>query len=131
MKGIFEFETGGQKRGFKFGTYALSIACDKDDCSLDVLLKRCGVPYTVTKGNKQELKADNPRLKSLLHLFYGAAVHYAEDNDLDANFKPSTVSNWLDEIGIENLNSMLVQGLTQYSPKNSASPAEKGEMILQ
>lgn len=131
MKGIFEFEVNGVKRGFKFGTYALSIACEKDDCALDVLLRRCGVPYTVKKNGKDELKSDAPKLKSLLHLFYGAAVHYAEDRDQPSNFKPSTVSDWLDEIGLDKLDSMLVQGLTQYSPKNSASLAETGETVLQ
>jgi hypothetical protein len=134
MKGIFEFEVEGVKRGFKFGTYALSIACEKEDCSVDVLYKRCGIPYTVKKrgkdGKEEEVvKADPAKLKSLLHLFYGAAVHYAEDFDLPNDFKPSTVSNWLDEIGLDKLNSMIVQGLTQYSPKNSKSLAETGEMI--
>lgn len=132
MKGIFEFEVNGEKRGFKFGTYALSVACEKDDCAADVLLKRCGIPYTVVKDGKDIIKMEQPKLKSLLHLFYGAAMHYAEDNNLSIDFKPSTVSNWLDQIGLEKLNDMMVQGLTQYSPKNSNSPAaEKGEAVLQ
>lgn len=126
MKGIFEFEAGGAKRGFKFGTYGISVACEKDDCSVDVLLKRCGIPYMDSKG---EMKADKPRLKSLLNFFYGAAVHYAEDNNQSTEFKPSTVSNWLDEIGLDNVNKMIVQGLQQYIPKNLTSLAETGEII--
>jgi hypothetical protein len=118
MKGIFEFEVSGEKRGFKFGTYGLSVACDKEDCAVDELMKRCGIPYLKDGKTAQ----DKPKLRSLLHLFYGAAVHYAEDNNLSTNFKPSTVSNWLDEIGIENVNKMMSQGLTQHVPKNSTSP---------
>ena len=126
MKGIFEFEVGGVKRGFKFGTYGISVACEKEDCSVDVLLKRCGIPYLVDG----KPKADAPKLKALLHLFYGAAVHYAEDQNQILDFKPSTVSNWLDEIGLDKVNKMMVDGLTQYVPKNSASPAkEAGEKV--
>lgn len=114
--------------GFKFGTYAISVACEKEgDCSIDVLFKRCGIPYKEGKVTKQ----DKPRLKSLLHLFYGAAVHYAENNNLPIDFKPSTVSDWIDVIGLNQVNDMLLDGLTQYEPKNSLPPTEKGESILQ
>jgi hypothetical protein len=134
MKGIFEFEVeGGKKVGFKIGTFGLSVASEKEDCSLDILFRRCGFPYqdgTDSEGNPK-FKADKPKLKALLHFFYGAAVHYAEDNDRPVDFKVSTVSNWLDEIGLENLNRMIKDGLNQYVPKNSTSPAKTGEPVLQ
>ena len=125
MKGIFEFEVDGKKVGFKFGTYALSEACEKENCSVDVLLRRCGIPYMVDG----KPKADKPKLKALLHLFWGAAIHYAEDNDQPTDFKPSTVSNWLDELGMEKINEMLVGGLTTYSPKNLNSLKENREPV--
>lgn len=126
MKGIFEFEVNGVKRGFKFGTYGISVACEKDDCTVDVLLKRCGIPYLNANG---DASSDKPRLKSLLNFFYGAAVHYAEDHNLPTDFKPSTVSNWMDEIGLENVNKMVVNGLQQYVPKNLNSLAGTGEKV--
>lgn len=125
MKGIFEFDVSGVKRGFKFGTYAMSVACEKENCAVDVLLKRCGIPY-MANGKP---KADDPKLMSLMHLFYGAAIHYAEDHNQPINFKPSTVSNWLDEIGMDGVNKMIAESFTQHVPKNSSSPVimETGE----
>lgn len=132
MKGIFEFEVNGVKRGFKFGTYGVSISCEKEDCAVDELFKRCGMPYlTKDKDGKDIVKADKPKLKSLLNLIYGAAVHYAEDCDIPTNFKVSEVSNWLDEIGEDKVRPMLSSALAQYVPKNSTSPAEKGEKVIQ
>lgn len=127
MKGIFEFEVEGKKVGFKLGTYALSIACEKEGgCDVDVLLKRCGQPYL--KDGK--IACDKPKLKALLHLFYGAAIHYAEDNDITDNIKVSTVSNWLDNIGAEKLNEMITEGFKQPEvPKNSTSLAETREPV--
>jgi len=128
MKGVYEFEVSGRKVGFKFGTYALSEACEKDGCSVDVLLRRCGIPY-VEEG---VVKNDKINLKSFLHLFWGAAMHYAEDTGLEKDFKVSTVSNWLDEIGVENLNDMMANGLTQYVPKNLTSlMTEMGDPVTQ
>ena len=129
MKGIFEFELEGNKKvGFKYGTYGISISCEKEGCAVDELFRRCGMPY-LTKGadGKPEVRADQPKLQSLLHLVYGAAVHYAEDNNIPVDFKVSTVSNWLDEIGEEKLKPMMVDSLTQYIPKNLKSLAETGE----
>lgn len=130
MKGIFEFEVNGVKRGFKFGTYGISISCEKEDCTVDELFRRCGMPYMAKDTNGNDVvKADNPKLKSLLHLVYGAAVHYAEDKNISTEFKVSEVSDWLDEIGEEKLKPMLVSGLSQYIPKNWTSLAETGEKV--
>lgn len=129
-KGIFEYEVDGVKRGFKFGTYGIGEACEKENCTVDELFRRCGMPYvTKDKNGKDEVRADRPRLKSLLHLIYGAAVHYAEDNDLPVDFKVSEVSNWLDEIGEEKVKPMLAYGLSQHIPKNLKSLAETGEKV--
>lgn len=128
MKGIFEYDVDGVKRGFKFGTYGISIACEKEDCTVDVLYKRCGIPYLEKDSDGNPVvKYDQPKLKALLHLMYGAAAHYAEDNNLPVNFKVSNVSDWLDILGEEKIKPMLDHGLSQYVPKNSTSPAETGE----
>lgn len=129
-QGIFEYDVEGVKRGFKFGTYGISIACEKEDCAVDVLYRRCGMPYVIKNTDgKEEIKADTPKLKSLLHLIYGAAVHYAEDNNLPIDFKVSHVSDWLDLIGEEKVKQMLSAGLLQYVPKNLKSLAETGEKV--
>lgn len=127
-QGIFEYEVDGVKRGFKFGTYGISVACEKEGCTVDELYRKCGIPYVSKDKNGQPVvKAEKPNLKSLLHLVYGAAVHYAEDNDLPTDFKVSHVSNWLDEIGEDGVRQMFEYGLKQYVPKNSTSPTEMGE----
>lgn len=126
--GIFEYEVEGVKRGFKFGTYGISIACEKEGCDVGTLYRRCGIPY-LDKNEKGEpvVKVDSANLKALLHLVYGAAVHYAEDNDLPIDFKVSHVSNWLDILGEDAIKPMFEHGLKQYVPKNSTSPTEMGE----
>src|SRR5690606_14647306 len=94
--------------------------------TVEELFRRCGMPYIVkTKDGAEEIKHDKPKLKAILHLVYGAAVHYAEDGDLPTGFKVSDVSNWMDELGIESVRPMLMTGLTQYVPKNFKAPEEE------
>jgi hypothetical protein len=126
MKGIFEFEIGEPKvkRGFKFGTYAFAIACEKDDCPLNVLLQRIGV-------GADEVSINKVNVMTLLRVFYGAAVHYAEHVKQPADFSQSDVSDWVDELGLERINEILTNGLSQYVPKNSNSPTETGEKVIQ
>jgi hypothetical protein len=129
MKGIFEFEVEGKKVGFKFGTYAFSIACEKEgDIDLNTLFKRCGFVYKDEKGKP---KSDKAKMKSILHLFYGAAIHYAEDFDQPTNFKVSTVSNWMDEIGEVKLMEIIQKSFFTYEPKNLSSLTENREPVLQ
>lgn len=129
MKGIFEFEVSGEKVGFKFGTYGLSIACEKEgDIDMNTLFKRCGFIY---KDEKGVARADKAKMKSILHLFYGAAIHYAEDHNQPTDFKVSTVSNWMDEIGEEKLMEMIQKAFFTYEPKNSPSLPENREPVLQ
>jgi hypothetical protein len=120
MKGVFDFKVGGQDRGFKFGTYAFAIACDREKCSMDQLLDRIGI----NEGKKANLL-------SLLNLFYGAAVHYAEHKKTPIDFGPSDVSDWLDEVGLTETMKMISEGLQQYVPKNSNSLQENRETVTQ
>jgi hypothetical protein len=131
MKGIFEFEVGEpkEKRGFKFGTYAFKVACEKDGSILSDLLKKIGIPYQkgVDSEGKPLMVRDGVNLTSLLNVFYGAAVHFTESKKQEANFELVDVSDWIDELGYDRVNEMLGEGLTQYAPKNSKSLAETGE----
>lgn len=119
MKGIFEFKIGDVERGFKFGTYAFAIACDKDKCNLTELQIRCGL----SKKNGEKIEVN---LLSLLRLFYGAAVHYAEHKKQKIDFSEADVSDWTDELGLEKVQEILALGLSSYQPKNSSSPKETG-----
>lgn len=124
MKGIFKID---ETKGFKFGTYAFAVACEQDKCTLSEILKRIGIPYE-QDGVK---KVDPVNIMSLLHIFYGAAVHYAQSQKRKIDFQPSDVSDWLDELGLEKVNQILSEGLNQYVPKNSNSLAETREEITQ
>jgi hypothetical protein len=124
MKGIFEFEVSGVRRGFKFGTYAFYVASKETKLSLTDVFR--GI------GDKAKKEDPDPEVDPmvLLAVFYGAAVHYAKGNNHKVDFNDSHVSDWLDEIGLDKVNTMLSEGLEQYSPKNSNSPSEKGEKNL-
>jgi hypothetical protein len=124
MKGIFKID---ETKGFKFGTYAFAVACEQDKCTLSEILKRIGIPYE--QDGKQKVEPVN--IMSLLNIFYGAAVHYAQSQKRKADFQPSDVSDWLDELGLERVNEILAEGLNQYVPKNSNSLAETGEAVTQ
>jgi hypothetical protein len=124
MKGIFKID---ETKGFKFGTYAFAVACEQDKCTLSEILKRIGIPYE--QDGKQKVEPVN--LMSLLHVFYGAAVSYAQSHKRKADFQPSDVSDWIDELGLERVNEILSEGLNQYVPKNSNSLAETREAITQ
>jgi hypothetical protein len=124
MKGIFKID---ETKGFKFGTYAFAVACEQDKCTLSEILKRIGIPYE--QDGKQKVEPVN--IMSLLNIFYGAAVHYAQSQKRKADFQPSDVSDWLDELGLERVNEILAEGLNQYVPKNSNSLAETREEITQ
>jgi hypothetical protein len=117
MKGVFIFKIQDRQVGFKFGTYAISVACDKEKCNISELFSRVGF------NDKGEVN-----LKSLLNLWYGAAVHYSESNNIDLDFSPANVSDWLDEIGLEKVKTTYIEGLRQFVPKNSQAPEKTGQM---
>jgi hypothetical protein len=121
QKGIFEFEVGEPKvkRGFKFGTFAFAVACKEDGTPLSELLKKIGVGV------------ENPTvdIMALLNVFYGAAVQYAKEKRQPLDFHPVDISNWMDELGVDEVTRILTNGLTQYSPKNSETLAETRETV--
>lgn len=117
MKGIFEFEVSGQKRGFKFGTMALAIAEEKEGKSLQSIFK--------------SLSEGKASMMLLLHILYGAAVQYATHAKQSVDFTVSDVSDWIEEIGFDAATEMISEGFKQYQPKNSESLAKTGEKIIQ
>lgn len=112
-KSVIEIEIGGIKRGFKFGTYSMAVTCEKENCSLGVLIDR------ITQDEVQPM--------TILHVIYGGAVFYAKSHQQKIDFDETTVSDWLDELGFEVAMKLLRQGLEVYEPKNSAAPVMPGQ----
>lgn len=117
MRGVFEFdievsENEKRKIGFKFGTMALGKAEEKEGKSLKQLL--------------DTLKSGKIPTMTLLHLLYGAAFAYAEQRNLPTDFSVSDVSDWCEEIGFDEMQKVIKEGLNQYVPKNSKAPAKTG-----
>jgi hypothetical protein len=111
MRGISEVEIHGVKRGFKFGTYALSITCDLEKCTLSEI------------GDKLK-KAS---LSTALHLLYGAAVSYCKTNKSTVDFEVTDIGDWMDEIGLAEGLRIIGEGLSTTkieAPKKASAPEE-------
>ena len=115
-KSIFELKIGDKLRGFKFGTYSMSITCQKENCTLGELI-------TKLDGNVQPL--------TVLHVIYGGAVAYCKSKKQKIDFEDIDVSDWLDELGFDVAMNLLRAGLEVYEPKNSAAPQEVGQKSTQ
>jgi hypothetical protein len=111
--GIFELEINGKKRGFKFGTWAIAIACEMHGKPQSELYKDLGW------GSNQEVD-----LKALMHMFYGAAVHYCDSKQIKVDFTPADVSDWLDEVGLEKTMEMFVAGFQSHESKKKETSQE-------
>lgn len=107
-KSIFELKIGDKVRGFKFGTYSMSITCQKENCTLGELILKIS-------GEVQPL--------TVIHVIYGGAVAYCKSKKLPIDFDESDISDWLDELGFEVGMKLLREGLEVYEPKNSVAPA--------
>lgn len=106
-KSIFELKIGDKVRGFKFGTYSMSITCQKENCTLGELILKIS-------GEVQPL--------TVIHVIYGGAVAYAKSKKLPIDFDESDISDWLDELGFDVGMKLLREGLEVYEPKNFVAP---------
>lgn len=95
MVGISEVEINGVKRGFKFGTYQLSIVCDIENCSLTEISAR--------------LKKAN--LTTVLNVLFAAAKSYCKSNKLPDDFDVVDVADWIDELGLDKGMELINKGL--------------------
>lgn len=108
--GISEIEVSGIKRGFKFGTYAMGIACKEDNCDIVELTRRMEDP-----GN---------HILSVLNFLYGAAVAFCKSKKIEVDFTPVEVSEWFDEVGLGEGMRLLREGM--HSP-NEKAPETPGQ----
>lgn len=114
MRNNFEFDIDGKIRGFRFGTYAIAVAQKQNGA------KSIGDLFT-------KLQVEGGDFITLLDLFYGAAMQYADHKKQKPDFSVSDVSDWLDEIGLEKTMELVRQMLYEYTPKNSSPQETLGE----
>ena len=106
----------GRQRGFRFGTYALAVACKESGCA------------TVEQFFGSFIGVDKPESQlNILNLFYGAACQYANHKKEPVDFNSTDVSEWLDLLGSEKVTEMFTEFLKTYTPKNSTPPASPGD----
>lgn len=122
--GNVEFEIEGKKRGFRLGTYAISVAQNKYGASsIEELFRKMGIGSANGVGDTH----------AVLCLFYGAAVHYYEHKfgDHEKDFVIADVSDWMDEIGIERTTEIFSELLRVYQSKNYRPPVNPGDLKKQ
>lgn len=106
MRGLFEFDYEGIKRGFYFNFDALAILEEQENIPIDDILA--------------QLSADDkrPKLRLMGKFFYAAALNYCEAKDIEVDFNRHNVSDWISEIGLEQAGKLLMQSLSATTPKN-------------
>jgi hypothetical protein len=111
LKGsVREIKIGGKVRGFKFGTYALGIACREEDVDIIELGRR--------------LNDASKHLLSIVNFLYAAAKSYCIANKLEVDFSPTDVGDWLDELGLDKSLEIIRAGL---EVPNKEAPETPGQ----
>lgn len=108
--GISEIEIGGVKRGFKFGTYAMGVACKEEGCDMVELTRRMD-----DAGNN---------ILSVLNFLYGAAVAFSKSKKQEVDFTASDVSDWFDEVGLGEGMKILREGMKSPNGKALETPGQ-------
>lgn len=104
IKGIFEYEIGGKKRGFKFGMLASDYFCQEENITLAQMQDRLL----------------NPTPKTAINCAYAAARAYCESKEIDIDFKRADVADWLDEIGVIKFFESIYKTLEVYQEPEAA-----------
>lgn len=112
MIGNKEFDIDGVTRGFRFGTYTIKLIGDNTGVKdIGTIFKK------ISEGD----------IGMLLAFFHASAIHYCQHKKMEIDFQEVDVSDWMDNIGIETVNTYLRELLNQYTPKNSQPPETPGE----
>lgn len=118
MRGVFEFDYEGVKRGFYFNFNALGILEEQMGIPLDDIIEQL--------SNNVEKK---PKVKTLLNFFYAGAVNYCEAKEKAVDFKLHDVGDWISEIGLEQAGKLLMVALSSHTPKNSSPLRAEGSQL--
>jgi hypothetical protein len=116
MRGVFEFDYEGKRRGFYFNFNALGILEEHMNAPIDDLIQQ------LTDGAGK----GKPKVKILLNFFHAGAVNYCEAKKIEQDFSIHDVGDWISEIGIDQAGKLLMQALSTTTPKNS-SPLQTAE----
>lgn len=113
MRGIFEFEIDGVKRGFYFNFNALALLEEMVDQPIDSI---------ITQLNSSK----RPKLRLLSNFFYAGAVNYCDYKGIEKDFSIHTVGDWIGAIGLPKAAELLRDGISMRTPKNFSPLPEEG-----
>lgn len=119
MRGAFEFDYEGVKRGFYFNFNALGILEEQMGIPIDDIIEQL--------SNKDGVK--RPKVKTLLNFFYAGAVNYCEAKEKEVDFKLHDVGDWISEIGLEQAGKLIAVALSSHTPKNSSPLRAEGSQL--
>jgi hypothetical protein len=112
MRGLFEFDIDGKKRGFLVNFYTLGILEERLNKPIDEILDAF---KTDKKG---------PKVKLLLEVFYAGALNYCEEKGIVPDFTINTVSEWVMQVGLDKASKIITEALSSSTPKNSSPHQE-------
>jgi len=114
--GEFKVKIGEKEVGFRFGMLASS--------------------YTEQKAQKpifkvfQEIATGRGSL-AVLQYFYGGAVAYNEFNDIEEKVTLAQVSEWIEEMGLEEAMRIYSESIKTHLPKNGKAPKEEAGLKVE
>jgi hypothetical protein len=104
VKGIFEFDlSNGEKKYFKFGTLASELFCEEEG---------------ITSFTQMQERLTNPGPKTAINCALSTAKAYKMSKGQEVDFTRSDVSDWLDEIGMENFFAKIYASMAVYKDKS-------------
>jgi hypothetical protein len=109
MRGVFEFDYEGKKRGFYFNFNALGILEEQMNLPVDEIISQ------LSDGENK----NKPKVKILLEFFFAGAVNYCDAKKIEKDFTIHDVGDWISEIGLDQAGKLLMAALSSTTPKNS------------
>lgn len=116
MRGLFEFEIEGIKRGFYFNFNALGILEERMNEPLDEIIKKLN-------------DTKKPKVKLITNFFYAGALNYCDFKGIETDFTIHHIGDWISEIGLEKAGNLIREAISVSTPKNS-SPLQAEGMRL-
>lgn len=113
MRGLFEFEIEGVKRGFYFNFNALGIVEERMNQPLDEIIKQLN-------------DSKKPKVKLLSNFFYAGALNYCDFKEIDPDFTIHHIGDWISEIGLEKAGNLIREAISISTPKNLSPLRRKG-----
>lgn len=113
---MIEREINGVTRKFKFGTYTLKIiGQDTGEKVLNKVFDRL-------------ISGDYP---FILSFCWACAKHASIELGESPVPSEMEVSNWMDDLGVDQTDKLLAELIDAYKAKNLTAPQETGQMIAQ